>query len=320
MADLDVVVLDRMRPGEEEQELVRQLTARSLAAEVIDFQRLSFEDWPARVLLDGEPFTAPKVAIIRSRVLTRHTEGDVALLYDWLEMFESFGVTLINTAKSIRLTQNKVYSLSLLARAGIPIPATRSVRTIGEIDRCVADWKHVVLKPIFGHSSVDLVRIRAMPSDEDAIDEEILSWHLLRRHHVLCAQRFIPNPGRDLRVVVLQGRVVSFTYRIARSPTKRVHDHLYPYAQEPAPFQPDVESYAVRSCAVLGLDCAAIDMVEGPDGVVILEVNPTVSIWRRLDQEGHHLTTGGIASSFVDMVIDAVNRNAGSNAGSPRSI
>jgi glutathione synthase/RimK-type ligase-like ATP-grasp enzyme len=184
----------------------------------------------------------------------------------------------------------------------------------------VADWKDVILKPIFSHSSVDLVRIRAMPSDEDAIDEEILSWHLLRRHHVLCAQRFLPNPGRDLRIVVLQGRVVSSTYRIARSPTKRVHDHLYSYAQEPAPFQPDVESYAVRSCAVLGLDCASIDMVEGPHGVVILEVNPTVSIWRRLDQEGHHLTTGGIASAFVDMVIDAVNRNAVSNATSLRSI
>lgn len=319
MANLDVVVLDRLSPGREERELVRKLTERGLAAEVIDFQRLSFEDRPDRILLDGEGFSPPKVAVIRSRVLTRHTEGDVALLDDWLEMLESFGVTLINTSRSIRMTQNKVYSLSLLARAGIPIPATRSVRTIEEIDRCVADWEDVILKPIYGHSSVDLVRIRATPSDEDAIDEEILSWHLLRRHQVLCAQRFVPNLGRDLRIVVLQGHVISSTYRIARSPTQRVHDHLYPYTQESAPCPPDVESYALRSCSILGLDCAAIDMVEGPDGVTILEVNPTVSIWRRLDQERHHLTSGGIASAFVDMVVGAVDQHTASSTVSAHS-
>lgn len=311
MDSCDVFVLDRMRPGKEELQLVHQLTDLGFAAEVIDCRRLTFEANPTRILLDGEPFALPKVAVVRSRVLTRHTDGDISLLYDWLELLESFGVTLINSAQSIRISRNKVYCLSLLARAGIPVPPTRSVSTIEEIDQCVSDWKDVILKPVFGHSSVDLIRIQAMPSDEDAIDEEILSWHLLRRHRIVCAQRFIPNPGRDLRVIVLQGQVVSSTYRVARSPTNRVHDHLYPYALEPAPCTPNIQQWAVQSCETLGLDCASIDMVEGPDGVVVIEVNPTVSIWRRLDEEGLHvLASGGVASAFAKMVAQAVERTA----------
>lgn len=294
--------------------MAAHLTGRGLATAVVDWRRLSFEGSPARMLLDGESFDPPRVAVVRSRVLTRHTEGDVALLYDWLEMLESLGVRLINRAQSIRTSQNKVYSLSLLARAALPIPPTRAVRAIEEVDRCVSDWQDVVLKPVYGHGSVDMLRLRAKPSDESAVREEVLTWHLLRRHHVLCAQRFIPNPGRDLRVVVIRGQVVSCTYRIAHSPNGPVKDHLNPYLQEPAVCTPEIDGFAARSCELLGLDCAAIDMVEGPGGVVILEVNPTVSLWRSLGQEGHHRTADGVAAAFAEMVVDTVE---GRPAGGP---
>lgn len=304
---VDVLILDRMRPGTEELELVKLLEKRGISSRVVDWQRLNFSGNPPSVELGRESLGLPSAAALRSRVLTRHTEGDVALLYDWLEMFESMGVAVINTLASVRKSQNKVYSASLLAKAGIPVPLTRAVRSVEDIGRCVREWEDVVLKPVYGHASVDMTRMRQDPTDEDSLEEEVIAWSLLKRHHVLCAQRFIPNPGRDLRVLVIRGRVVSGQYRIARSPDHRVRDLINPYRAKPAALTSQVGEIATRSCETLGLECASIDMVEGPEGVVVIEVNPTISIWRNLNEQAGSdgVTVGEL---YADMVVDAVER------------
>jgi glutathione synthase/RimK-type ligase-like ATP-grasp enzyme len=315
MSNPDVLLLDRMAPGSEERDLLRRLSERGYRALIVDWDRVSFQGHPAQIFLDEHSLELPKVAVLRSRVLTRHIEGDVALLYDWLEMLERLGVTLIPSSQAIRVSQNKVYSIACLSRAGVPVPPTRTIRTMRELGQCFTDWQEVILKPIYGHASLDMVRMRAEPPDEDATDgvsrrQEIIAWHLLQRYRILCAQQFIPNPGRDLRVLVIRGQVVACFYLVAQSPTKRVKDPFSPYIREAATLTPKIESLAKRSCETLGLPCASIDMVEGPDCPVVLEVNPTISLWCPLDQEDLHLTKDGVGAAFTDMIVEELKKHS----------
>lgn len=57
--------------------------------------------------------------------MTRHREGDLALLYDWFDLLEYRGVRLVNTNRALRATQNKVGQA--LRLAGFSRPFCRAI-------------------------------------------------------------------------------------------------------------------------------------------------------------------------------------------------
>lgn len=305
----DVWVLDRLRPEWESIALCAALHERDVEAEIVDWSTLAPGGTMAEFYRDGDPVRPPRLALVRSRVLTRHTEGDAAMLYDWLSCLEGAGVRLVNDVASLRRCQNKVWQAAVLASAGVPVPQTRAVACLADVDRCLGDWGETVLKPVYGHASIDLVRIR--PGGELAeagsllgVREEIVVWHLLRRYHWICAQRFVPNPGRDLRVIVIDSWVASCHYRSSTAPDGDVKSLLHPYRREPAQVTEEIERISMNVVDVLGLDIATIDLVESYDGPVVIEVNPTVSVWESLQGTPMDLTPSGITDSHACLLHD----------------
>jgi tetrahydromethanopterin:alpha-L-glutamate ligase len=298
-------ILDRLGPDWEVCTLQDALQEQGLATEIIAFSDLTpGADGFGR---PGGDEALPRLAVVTARVLTRHTQGDVALLYDWLAMLEDQGVRLVNTAASLRRCQNKIHQAATLLAAGLPVPDTTAVRTITDAERCLERWHDVIIKPVFGHASVDVIRI--MPNGGGGrggsplgLREDIVLWHLLQRHHVLCAQQFIENPGRDLRAVVIGDQVASCHYHVSTAPDGSVRSLFYPLKWSPAPLTPHVKEVLLAAVSALGLDMATIDMVEGPDGPVVIEVNPTVSRWEPIERTELDLTPHGITAAQVELL------------------
>jgi RimK family alpha-L-glutamate ligase len=303
--------LDRLGPDWEVRTLRDGLRRHGVSAEIVDFADLRpTAAGLARVTGDREP---PALAVVTARVLTRHTEGDLALLYDWLSMLEDQGVRLVNTSGSLRRCQNKIRQAATLRAAGLPVPETVAVRETGDAEECLERWQDVIVKPVFGHASVDVIRI--LPKEVGGRDgvllglrEDIVLWHLLQRHHVLCAQRYIENPGRDLRAVVIGDRVASCHYHISTAPDGSVRSLFHPLKWAPAPLTAEIERILLAASSTLGLDLSTIDMVEGPDGPVVIEVNPTVSRWEPIERGELDLTPHGITAAQVELLAGLIDR------------
>lgn len=305
-----VWILDTLEPHWEATALRDDLLKKGLACQIVQWNALE----PGRFQhADPDDRALPTLALVRSRVVTRHREGDLALLYDWFDLLEYRGVRLVNTNRALRITENKVGQALRLTDAGVPVPETKTVRSVADIENVLATWSDVIIKPIYGHASVDVTRLRnSNPAGEYSLPvrESILAWHLLDRHKILCAQRFVANPGRDLRILVIGGVIVGCYYHIATSPDGTVRDTLHPFRWGAAELTDEVAHIVRKAVDTLGLDLASIDIVEGAGGPVVIEVNPSISRWQSIERGEHDLTPEGITSAHGDYLIDLISRAA----------
>jgi tetrahydromethanopterin:alpha-L-glutamate ligase len=301
----DVWILDRYDWSREMTALCQALRQRGLKADIVDWGCLTPGGNPAGFLKDGVPCAVPKAALVESRVYTRHTEGDLSLVYDWLDALAAEGTRLCNPASAIRTARNKLRQAAILSGQGLPVPPTAAVRSQADLERCLADWGDVVIKPVVGHASIDVTRMRADgPGAADGsrlgLREEIVSWHLLQEHHVLLAQPYVANPGRDLRIAVIGDSVAACVYHVSTAPDLTVRHFLYPLRWEKAPLTTELRDIALGATAALGLHIAVLDLLEGPDGPVIIEVNCSGSVWSRIEGTEMDLTEHGMTSLIAD--------------------
>ncbi|MFI5690839.1 RimK family alpha-L-glutamate ligase [Kribbella sp. NPDC051586] len=321
----DVWFLDRFSQSWENLALCAALAERGLRGRIVDWDDLAMSGGLAGAVRDGQPVAAPRVAVVKSRVITRRSAGDLALIYDELEALEEAGTRISNPVAAIRRCRNKLRQAALLARAGLPVPETRSVSSQDDIQACMKDWGEVVLKPIWGHASLDVVRMRPGGRGIEegtvlGIREEIASWHLLEHHKTLCAQPFVPNPARDLRVVVIGSTIAAADYHVSTSPDGAVRHFLYPLKVERAPISPGLEEIVLGAVVALGLDSAVIDLVESPSGPVIIEVNEGLTVWRTVEGTEHDRTPHGFTALVTDQLEALAATTASSSVPAPKRI
>ncbi|MCX4791876.1 hypothetical protein OG369_39140 [Streptomyces sp. NBC_01221] len=283
------------------------LRARGIQTEIINWDDLAFGMSRKSVLLAGEEVAPPTAMVVCSRVITRHTDGDVGLLFDWLDHLEESGVRLINQARALRATENKMRQAQILHAAGVPVPETRVVRSVAEVEQCMQDWGELMIKPVHGHASIDVVRMRPkgkgyVQGELLGMREEITTWHLLQNHQLLCVQPYVPNPGRDIRITIIDGTVMASMFHISTASDGSVRHLLHPYTAAVCDPDPELERVVLHATSALGLDLATVDVVEGPDGPVVIEVNPTITLWRTLEGSEFDRSPAGITTAHADVV------------------
>ncbi|GCD97670.1 ATP-grasp domain-containing protein [Embleya hyalina] len=173
------------------------------------------------------------------------------------------------------------------------------------MDACLSQWQDVVVEPPHGHASVDILRLRAAGPDSPhpgalGTRTGILVGHLLQCHQALCVQRHIADPGRDLRIVVIGSRVVACYHHVNTAPDGNTRHPLHPHGWAAAELLPRAEESALRATGVPGLDVASPDLLEGPDGPVITEVNPSFSAWSSIERTEHDRSPHGITHACAD--------------------
>lgn len=182
---------------------------------------------------------------------------------------ESWGVPVVNSTHSIALSEDKVWSLSLLASNGIPVPRTVIAYTIEEALRAAdAIGYPIVMKPFMGSWG----RLAALARDDETLAS--LAEHreaLGGPYRVHYLQEYIEKPNRDLRVMCIGDEV---PVAIARVSSSWITNTARGGRAEPHSIDPELEDLVARSCRILGVEVGGVDVAEDPRwGYVVLEVN-----------------------------------------------
>lgn len=200
--------------------------------------------------------------------------------FDILRQLENYGIPVINPPASIQNAANKYHATYLLAEANIPVPPTKGVQDIESAMNALESFGDAIIKPVFGYKGMGIYRIRngQLINPDGNLDDtparEIVS-RMMNERKMLYIQKYIANPGRDIRAFVVGDEVIGAIYRKAE---KGWLNNLSQGGNtEKCMLGKEQEELCVRACEKMGAEYAGVDLIEGKGGNMVLEVNATPS-------------------------------------------
>ena len=219
---------------------------------------------------------------------------DMPYRLDVLCNLERSGLKVVNPPGAIRTAANKHMCSYLFREHGLPTPDTVLTSDMDVALAAIRDWGRAVVKPIFGFKGMD---IHCVVDDEHSVK---LLRSVIDTRGVLYLQRFISNPGRDIRVFVVGGDVPSAIYRLA-PPGSWINNLSRGGSHEICEVTGEIAGMAAEAAGAVGAVYAGVDLIEGEDGLQILEVNGTPS------GRGIYEACGvNVAQDIVKCVLDMV--------------
>jgi len=192
---------------------------------------------------------------------------------------EAYGIPVVNGAETAQVCANKVRNSLALAEAGVPTPATEVAFTKESALDIVEDFGYpCVLKPVIGSWGRLMAKIDSRSAAEAIFEHKETLGHY--EHKVFYIQEFVEKPGRDIRVVALDGEPVAAMVRSS--------DHWLTNAAkgaETAEFELDDEAreLVAQASAAVGGGLLGVDVMETgtdendePTGYTVHEVNHNV--------------------------------------------
>jgi ribosomal protein S6--L-glutamate ligase len=254
------------------QRLLDACAARGEAATVDPSALSAFVgDAAVEIRLDRRP-AATFDALLIARGLGRRGDPDVQ--FEIYRALEGTGALLANRIDALLAAQDKLRTSWLLRRAGVPTPPAAVAQTHRDAVAALDALGEAVLKPIAGSLGDGLSRVKA----DRAGRREVLER--LERDGAVYLQAYVPHPGRDARLFVVGNRVAGAMERIA--PPGEWRTNVERGAKVRAlPRGGPLAGVAVAAARAIGLDWAGVDVVAGPAGPAVLEVNGNPS-WRGL--------------------------------------
>ncbi|MHA2141133.1 MAG: RimK family alpha-L-glutamate ligase [Candidatus Thorarchaeota archaeon] len=211
-----------------------------------------------------------------------------------LEHFEDAGIYVMNPAYSFRRAKDKYATLTALHKAGIKVPRTFIGENLEAAIDFVDEVGDVVIKPLIGARGLGSIR---------APDRE-LNYRAMKFIHqlgqVLYVQELIPKPDRDIRAFVIGNQMVGAMYRYLpenHGEEWRTNVHGGGRA-EVAELDSEYIECAIRTAETLKLDYTGVDILESPNGPVVIEANAAPS-WSALSR----VTGRNIAELIIDKLI-----------------
>jgi len=214
-----------------------------------------------------------------------------------VRQFEQMDVYTPNTANGIANARDKLRATQILSRHNIGMPATAFVRNRADVRPAIerVGGAPVVIKLLEGTQGIGVILAPEVKTAE-AIIETLQST----RQNVLI-QRFVAeSKGRDIRALVVGDRVVAAMRRTAQGDEFRSNVHRGGTVER-VELTPEYEEVAVRSAQIMGLKVAGVDMLEGADGPLVMEVNSSPGL------EGIEAATQlDVAGAIIDYLANQV--------------
>lgn len=281
MGRLRIGLLSRGASSYSSKRLIEASRARGHSIEVLDTARFA-------LIVDGDGgeirYKGRALATfdaIVPRVGTSMTLVGTAIV----RHLEQRGVFVQNGSHAITVARDKLRALQVLSRNGVPIPRTafgKSGEDLGSVLDALggASGAPVILKLLEGTQGVGV-----MLADSKNVAQAILETLESMKADVLL-QRFVEESrGRDIRAFVVGGRVVAAMRRTARGEEFRSNVHRGA-SVESVRLDGTYDAVATKAARVLGLHVAGVDMLEGKDGPLVMEVNASPGL------EGIEAATG----------------------------
>jgi ribosomal protein S6--L-glutamate ligase len=215
-----------------------------------------------------------------------------------VRQFEQMDVFSANSAAGIANSRDKLRSLQILSRHKIGIPQTTFVRDKKDVLPAIerVGGAPVIIKLLEGTQGIGVLLAETTKSAE-AIIEMLQS----QKQNVLIQKFVAESRGRDIRAFVVGDRVVASMRRVAQGQEFRSNVHRGGIA-EPVVLDERYRETAVRAAQIMGLRVAGVDLLEGKNGPLIMEVNSSPGL------EGiEGCTQLDIAGAIVDYIAAQVD-------------
>lgn len=183
--------------------------------------------------------------------------------------FESLDTYVVNGSRAIDESRDKLRSLQVLSQAGVRVPATVLARGAKNLRTALVSVKEMpaILKVLRGTQGVGVMIVHSPASlasvleTLNTLDEDVLIQEFLKK-----------SAGKDFRVFVVGGQIVACMLRTA--PTGEFRSNIHRGGEgTPVTLPKSYRRTAVRAAQAFGLGVAGVDLMEGPNGATILEVN-----------------------------------------------
>jgi len=269
------VVVLASRPGWHTDQLLTALSERGHVAALA-----RYEDLVAGLRADTDIRSGSsdlsRADLVLARIIPNGSLEQIVFRVDVLHALEEQGIRVINPARVIERTVDKLWTSAILQREGLPTPDTIVCESIDAAyparEQLGGD---VIVKPLFGSMGLGMVRV----SDEETAFRVFRAIEMIRG--VFYLQRTIDHDGRDIRAFVIGGRVVAAIER--RSQGWRTNLARGGEAR-PLSLPPKWADLAIRAAEVVGAEYAGVDLLPARDGLVyVLEVNG-IPGWQGLQQ------------------------------------
>ncbi|MEU0009546.1 RimK family alpha-L-glutamate ligase [Streptomyces sp. NPDC006314] len=253
------MVASRVRT--DEKRLLDAFDRHGLPCEVIDSRRF----WQA---LDADPGPCAGAGRTRRVVLNREI-GHARAVYAALAL-ESVNEVVVNSAAATEVCGDKYRTSLALRAAGLSTPRTALALTPeAALEALEAIGYPAVVKPLTGSWGRLVSRLPDREAAETVM--EYVSALPGPASHIVYVQELVAKPDRDIRAVVVGGRVVGAVYRRGggwRTNVARGAETV------PCTVTAEIEKLAVESARCVGADIAGVDLIEDAGGALsVLEVN-----------------------------------------------
>ena len=277
---LRVAILSRGPRLYSTRRLVEEANALGCSVDVLDpMRRILHEGWnvevDAVVPRIGYSITGHGVAIARQ--------------------FERMGTYVANSSDGIQNSRDKLHATQVLSANHIPVPTTALVRDWRDVERAIRQVGGVpcVIKAPEGTQGSGVYLAH---SEREASE---IAWKVLENVDRVLVQEYIrESHGRDVRVLVVGGKVVAAMRRRAHGREFRSNFHLGGTV-ESIELPNDYARIACKAARLLGLDVAGVDLLESARGPLLLEVNSSPGL------EGIEKATGiNVAGHIMAHVVE----------------
>ena len=183
--------------------------------------------------------------------------------------FEALKVFCLNSSAAITQSRDKLYSLQLLLNHGIDIPTTGFANSPLDTDDLIkmVGGSPLIVKLLEGTQGKGVVLAETKKAAESVINAfKSLNVNIL-------VQEFIKEAnGKDLRLFVVDGKVVATIQREALPGEFRANIHLGGTASVIKP-TPEEKRIAIKAAKAMDLRVAGVDIIRSSKGPLLLEVN-----------------------------------------------
>jgi len=215
-----------------------------------------------------------------------------------LRQFEQMGTFCLNPSHAISVSRDKLRALQVLSRHNIGIPTTMFVRHVSEILPGIERMggPPVVVKLLEGTQGIGVIL-----ADSTKVAEAIIETLAGPAKMSVLLQQFVKeSKGRDIRAFVVGNRVGAAMRRTASGDDFRSNIHRGGSA-EVVDLPDDYRRTAVHAAQIMGLRVAGVDLLEGKNGPVLMEVNSSPGL------EGIEAATGvDVAGEIVELIEEEV--------------
>ena len=214
-----------------------------------------------------------------------------------VRQFEMMKVFSAVESQALVRSRDKLYSLQLLARAGVGMPKTVFTNFSKDVEHIVdrVGGAPLVLKLLEGTQGLGVI----LTESQNAAGSVMEAFNGLEAR--IIAQEFIAEAGgADIRAFVVDGVVVGAMKRQGKEGEFRSNLHRGGNARV-IELSEEEEQTAITSAKVMGLGVAGVDMLQSKHGPMVLEVNSSPGL------EGIEAATG---KDIASLIIEYVQRHA----------